>query len=322
MPHTVKQVKDLTLNEMREYSNAGELADPDAINDYLISMVYFINLCQLRIATENKCLYGDHEIAHEMPENLLSDDRWETYTHDAGDVSYSATGAKAYSFQVDRNATIYIEEETSTGVWTLLNTIPHIPVAGDGYKTYKGIITASDTTNSVRLRFSGDYWYHYRYVALFDESFPGASDVPEYTPFVPYTMPDNYFELDRIERTYDVGQRELYASHKIQKSGPTTYIFLKWDDSGEFIIHYYAKPTVIAAPTFDDLTTQDDTVLDLPDEYIPALVGMIASKCLVDENGYMSEVKNIDAKESLNILDSEKRPDSSGTGLIDKTGGW
>ena len=287
---TVGEVKAKVLHEMREYSTGGELISDADNKDYLLSIVPFINLFQNEIAMQQNALYKVYPIAQYNPDNQLGSDWKEGLAHTDEDVSYSATGSQAYSFQVSGAATIYIEEDIDD-TWTTLTTISH--TSSEGYTTYKGTITASDTSNDIRIRFSGSYRYQYRYVALYKEAFSSNDAVPPFMPYVPYSLPTTFSKPDRVDWTHPNGVMENYSDYRFEiYNNSSKRIYLPYENVGEFNVHYYAYPTSITEPSESDLSAQDDTVLDLPDDYKATLVHRIAAALLKDEEPYMSDSFN------------------------------
>lgn len=290
---TVGQIKTGVLHSMREFSNSGSIQGESDIKDYLLSIIPLINVYQKELATTTHKLSRKHEISHNMPDNQLGKIVWnEEQVHSSTDVTYQAIGSRAYSLQLSRYATVYIEEEIA-GIWTVLKTITHVPVDGEGYVTYKGLTNVSNVLNNVRIRFSGSYRYPYRWIALFTDNFFNDSEVPTFEPYVPYLLPSNWFTKDRIEYTHADRQFGDYAAFKFDNSTAEKTIYLNWYDKAEFICHYFAYPTVIADPNPNNLTALDNTVLDIADECLPALVHRIAATLLRDENPYMSDTADV-----------------------------
>jgi hypothetical protein len=317
---TVGEIKTKTLHEMREYASGGEAISDTDNKDYLLSVVPLINLFQNEIATQQNAIYATYPIAQNNPENQLGTSWYEGLVHSSEDISYSATGSQAYSFQVCGTATVYIEEETAEDTWTTLDTISHTD--STGYTTYKDIITASDIENDIRIRFSGSYRYQYRYVALFAEAFPDDDSVPPYLPAVPYDLPTTFFRLDRVDWTHQNGIMENYAAYRFETYGKSSKrIYLPYSTSGEVNVHYYAYPTFITEPSASDLTTQDDTVLDLPDEYEPTLVHRISAALLRDEEPYLADTFNNEYFVGMNAHIGN-RPQDNGIETPINTSNW
>ena len=319
---TVGDITKGVLHSMREYSNSGELAEEQDVKDYLISMVPLINVYQSQIATEQNALSGRYDIAQNNPANMLGTDWYEDKVHTNEDVSYEASGPKAYSFQVSGIATIYIEEETSADTWTILETISHTPSEGGGYEQYKNTITASDDSNTIRIRFSGLYRYLYRYIAFFEYPYSSATYVPTYQPYVEYLLPETVFRVRNMERSHPDGQRKAYSDYRIEQHSKSRFtVLIPWKDSGEFIVYYYTYPEIITEPSISNLTEQDDTELDLPDEWKSVLIDRITSNLLSDESARRSEKFNASFQEGMNIRSARQQPGIGQKQIVNK-GNW
>ena len=273
------------LHKLREFSNAGAINDEGRNRDYLLSMPSFVNQVQREIATTVRKIAKVYEISHQMPINQLGFVEWnENMQHDTEDIVFSAIGSNAYSFSVSGNATIHIEEEIS-GTWTILQTINNTFTASIGFTTYKGRITGiTDPANNIRIRFSGDYFYPFRWVALFTQKWATDAEVPSFQPYVPYDMPEDFFDLDRIVSTFEERQYSLKADYKLeQRNGNRKRILFNWYDIAEFQIHYWSYPTELVLDP-DDLSTNNNYVMEIADETLPAAVSKVAALLMVDED--------------------------------------
>jgi hypothetical protein len=293
---TVGDIKKGVLHSMREFSNSGQIQGTDEIKDYLLSIIPLLNVYQKEFAVSTQKIKRKYEISHNMPDNQLGKIIWnEDLAHSNSDVIYSALGSRAYSFQVAKYATVYIEEEIA-GVWTNLVTITHTPTAGEGYVTYKGLTGVSSTLNLVRIRFSGTYRYPYRWIALFADNFYDASEVPAFEPYVSYTLPIAYYQFDRCEILGADRQYTDYTKYRLDYTNTEKLIKFDWYEIGEFIVRYFAYPTVIADPDPNNTTALDTTMLDVADECLPTLVHRIAGTLLRDENPYISDTLSRDSQ--------------------------
>jgi hypothetical protein len=316
MSITVGDIKKGVLHEMREFSNSGQIQGTDEIKDYLLSIIPLLNVYQKELAVSTQKIKRKYEISHNMPDNQLGKIIWnEDLAHSNSDVSYSALGSRAYSFQVAKYATVYIEEEIA-GVWTNLVTITHTPTAGDGYVTYKGLTGVSSTLNLVRIRFSGTYRYPYRWIALFADNFYDASEVPAFEPYVPYSLPVGFYMKDRVQWSHADRQLGDYSAYKMDETTAIKKMLINWYDKGEFTIYYYAYPTVIADPDPNNTTALDSTMLDVADECLPTLVHRIAGTLLRDENPYISDTLSQDSQIAKAELVQNDNFDYGGQGIV------
>lgn len=318
MSITVGEVKTGVLHEMREFSNSGAIQGEADIKDYLLSIIPLLNVYLKELATTTHKLSRKFKISHNMPDNQLGKIVWnEEKVHTGGtDDEYIATGSKAYSLQVSRYATVYIKEETTAGVWETRVTINHTPTAEEGYVTYKGLTGIVTSTNRVKIVFSGDYRYPYRWVALFSDNFYNASEVPQFEPYVPYVLPANWFAKDRIEYTHSDRQFGDYAAFKFDNSTAEKTIYLNWYEKAEFICRYFAYPAVIATPSPTNLTALDSTVLDIADECLPSLIYRIAGTLLRDENPYMADTLSVEYQVAKAELVQNNSYESGESGII------
>ena len=166
-------------------------------------------------------------------ESLLFDE-----FNDPADISTTqCVGGQAYYFEVDNPATIYIEEEVS-GTWTLRDTIT-VPESVVSFTAYKGVIPLASTSNSVRMRFSGSYPYNIRNRAFFANLFASASKVPDYTPYVTYIMPSDFYEIDKVINTTD---NQIYNDTLDYRRVGRREIVFSYDTKGEIDAHYFKYP--------------------------------------------------------------------------------
>lgn len=259
---------------MAEYSVDG-VPIPDGENsDYLNRMNRFADTAQKELSQVKK-IHAVFNISHnpiKPMQGLLTGFDLKQYLPGT-DLIDMYVGCKAYYFEVDNVADIYIEENVS-GVWTALKTINNT-VKGQ-FTAYKGLINASNPSNQVRLRFSGNYVYNIRNKALYQYPFPTDSDVLDYRPYVTYKMPTDFMELQKVIQQSD--PRVYRDKIDYYWEGKRTFV-LNFYDAGSFDIHYYRYPTSIDSTTLDSYEFEVDT------EAQEAIPFFIASHCLMDEEG-------------------------------------
>lgn len=279
----------MTLSEMivkaikltNNYSNNGQLVSPTSGNyqDYVLRMRDLANDAQLEIAKYIK-IPAVYSFTQYPVQNLLGRHAgfdMEQYT--GTEKVYAACGAKSYYFEVDKPCTVYIEEEIN-GAWTELK---RIDVTGiNKFTGYKGNLSLSNDNNAVRMRFTGDYPFMIRHRALFPHNFPTDDEVPVYKSYVPYELPDDYMELDKVYRWYDQRQYQVIpGDYKL--TGKKT-IEINWFLTGQFDVHYFRLPTVIDDNTPDDYEFE----VDLQAQHIiPYYVGALV---IMDENQAIGSV--------------------------------
>lgn len=310
------EAKRRVLQIIREYSNAGKIIEPSRNRDYLLSLPDLFNQVMEEMATQNNAIVKTFDISMNNPINMLGLIEWnESKVHDSADEIYYGMGAKAYSFQVGGTATVYVEEEIN-GVWAEKTKIDHVSNQGDGYVTYNGLIQ-SDPNNMVRIRFSGEYYYPFRWIALFNQKFVVA---PKFEPYLPIEMPSDYYKIKTITSTYPERQYGDYASYKIEKNGSKNIIYINWYEKGEIRVHYYAYPEKLVTDN-SNLNINDNVELSLPIEWINALVYKVASMLQIDENTYISSRADEYWRIAANGIE-DKESNDTGKQTIQSVTGW
>lgn len=293
------QVKDKITKLINNYSTSGSLIPSTDANqlDYSLRYNSLIDIAQKEIATVKKIhkekKISQNPIPTQLPNPAYS---FDIVQHLDSDIVYSTIGTKAYTFKVDNIATIYVEEEIN-GVWTVLETINHTtPV--EQFTEYKNLITASDSANKIRLRFSGLYPYNLRDVAMFKYAFPTASAIPKYQRYNLYTMPDDFYQLNKVVLKGNMANSQPYMNTADFYWEKRNIIAINYYNVGEYSIFYFAYPTTVTDTTLD---TYD---LEVDIEAQEAIPYYVVAHVLMDETGlystllgiYQNKLANLDTK--------------------------
>ena len=267
MALTLKEAKSKSMALIAAVSNGG-IKITDAENaDYLLRAIPFFDQAQKQIAQYSK-IHAVKHISRYPETNLLGDNQtWDMIRHANADLSNTiCVGGQAYYFEVDNPATIYIEEEVS-GVWTVRDTIT-VPESVTSFTAYKGVISLDSVLNSVRMRFSGSYPYSIRNRAFYANLYASASKVPDYTPYVTYTMPSDFFEIDKVINTTD---NQIYNDTLDYRRVGRREIVFSYDTKGEIDAHYFKYPVNLYDQ--DTVTVYTDTASAGAFTYITFPVG-------------------------------------------------
>ena len=267
-----------TIRLLNQYSNAGNLIPSSDGNtlDFTLRFPTLFDACQKEIATTAKYIHRVKRISQNPIPNLLPTPLYtfNILQHLATDlVDMAAIEAKSYYFEVDGVADIYIEEQTSPGVWTNLATIHNTTPKGQ-YSVYKGFTGVVDPTHTVRVRFSGSYPYNIRNRALFAYLFPTTDDIPNYVKYVQYTMPSDFYMLNRVVQK---GNTMLYTNTVDWQFEGRNVVAVNYFLIGEIDVFYYAYPA-----TIDD-TVADAYIFEIDEEAAQAMPYYVASQCLIDD---------------------------------------
>jgi hypothetical protein len=148
------EAKTKAIKYINEYSNNGNLISTTTNADYLLRMNDLANAAQMEIATVRK-IQASFSISQNPIINQIGLlQGFDEIQHLDKDITTTvAVGSKSYYFEVDRQCTVYIEEQINN-VWTILTTIV-VPNTVTSFAAYKGLITPSSASNNVRIRFQG-----------------------------------------------------------------------------------------------------------------------------------------------------------------------
>jgi hypothetical protein len=281
---TLSQVKEKAIKLINFYSISGNListSDPSYL-DYSLRMNSLIDAAQKEIATTSKSIRKTTRISQKPIPSQLDGSNYYNFDivqHTNEDIIYSAEASRAYTFKVDNVADIYIEQSNDDGTtWTTTQTINHLSPTGE-FIEYKNLITLSEADNLVRIRFSGNYVYNLRDVALFEYTFPNAASIPQYRSYNEYTMPSDFYKLVKVTTIGNVMDSRTYRPQTQFYWSQRNVLVVKYYDECELDIEYNAYPT-----TINDYTS-DDTTLEIDIEAQEAVPYYVAAHLMMDENG-------------------------------------
>lgn len=302
---------------MREYSNAGNIIPETNNRDYLISMVPIFNSTQLRLATTVNKINRNFHITHINPENVLSAEFLiDSLTFKGNDVVFETNSPTCYTFEVNNTATIRVENQVD-GEWVLLEEILHD--GGNAFVNYKGLISA---TGQVRLVFTGDNFYNYRYVAMFDVPINRLDLIPVYKPYVEYPLPEDFYKLDYVDYDRPYALSHEYSQYKLDyRNAKEKYILIRYGARGAYTVNYFAYPAKFPVNE-DNLEEFDAMPFEVPNECIPAIIDEAVSVLLSDENAYMSDTAKRDYYTSMNELERGVNYNKGKRKVRDVNGGW
>lgn len=250
MSTTAQQVFDIAMDLIEERLDTGLISESYTVS-YKVLTPGILTILQAELIKPGE-IFSTYEISNKPVDNLLGNGHFDIRAFEGTELAFECEGsAKAYYFEVDNDATVYIEDYTNG--WNTLATISPAPTVS-GFTAYSGVVTPSIGATRSRLRFAGSYYYRCVNRALFGVPFASVSDVPVYRPWVKKQMPSDFKTMDEIiEESVDEytksagykweGRRDLYIS----------YFF-----DGNIRIVYHPIPSMVAAIT-DTLQVDDVT---------------------------------------------------------------
>lgn len=311
--------KTKTFMLIDSYSRSGVFLDPNGAKqkDYTLKMPLYFDMAQKQISTVKK-IVTNMKISHAMPMNKLISPlyQFDIVQNDGTDQIYQLSeAANAYYFEVDDVCQVLIEEETSTDVWTVLKTINN-PLANAGkFTAYKGILSPSDESNSVRVRFIGGTVYNHRNRALWGEKFSDISRVPNYKRYVLYTVGPRFYQLNKVVLKGQLVNSQPYENTSDFYWEKRDTIAIGWYNVGEYSIEYFAYPTDITASTPD--TTEFEVDIEAQ-ELIPFYA---ASMCVLSEDNVIGDRLLNEFNVKLANLDTKITPGANSVANTMFTGG-
>jgi hypothetical protein len=261
MTLTLAEAKVNAMQHIKRYSNSGELIETTDGNyqDLVLRMPPLANSAQMELCKISK-IPGKFSISQNPIANQLGLYAFDEVQHyPETDLTYTSTGSKSFSIEVDGDCSIYFDEQIS-GTWTPLSgtysldggtsTVftGSIAVTATTFENYKGLLTIASATNSVRMKVVATYPMKSRYRALFAYTYATAQKVPMYKAFVPYDLPTDYMDFDRMMRGFDQRQYQENQDYILTNDNK---IHLNYFLTGSFDIYYWKWPTEITNETED-----------------------------------------------------------------------
>ena len=240
---TMQNIRDEVYKILDEYSTTTASVDTNITNriDNQINIAYY------ELSEKNK-LASSIYISQFPVENMLG----ETFSYDVHTttvVNYTQASAYAYYFQTDNECTVDVKEASSNGTYTTLSTISITGIST--FTEYKDFVTATVSSDYIRLSFYGDNVYTIRNVAFYPYTFNNlTASIPTFKPYNEYALPSDYDDINRVRYRYNADY-DNFTDYRIEASS----VLIPRGYSAEFIIDYWRFPSAVttATNTFDIL---------------------------------------------------------------------
>ena len=172
------------------------------------------------------------------------------------ELCFEAPGGKSYYFECDGNGVVFIES-IKEGAATILG---EVDLRSDNrtFRAYSGFFKNANNDGPVRLRFTGEYTYSVRFVAIYDRIYSDrAEDIPAYEPYTRYDISktvDDFLALAAPPITDDDEHRTLGRDYFVENG---RVILLPHDRAGCYKVAYKHRPTPISDAESADTSTQE-----------------------------------------------------------------
>lgn len=250
MSTTAEQVFIMSMAIADEMSDTINVVNASDAASYKARTPGILTLLQAELVRQGD-LYKTFEFSNKPVESIVNGFDYQAYT--GTDISFEGSGqARAYSFEVDGEATVYIEDYTNG--WNVLATVSATDPTTRQFTVYKGVVVPSSGATASRIRFSGTYSYNFTNYALFS-SYMKLARVPDFAPRVKVSMPSDFKSLDQVVNETELKQ---YLKDTDYKWEGHKDLYVRYDFEGVVRINYRPIPAVIAATTdvleLDDVT--------------------------------------------------------------------
>lgn len=254
-------------------------------------------------------------INHKPLKNLLTDSSFAPVEKDE-ELQYPAEGAKSYYFEADGNGIVYVEKYTPDG-WAVIDTVPLTSTRK--FVAYRGFIKEAGefVGDLVRLRFSGEFVYFVKNVAMYDKLYSDdEADIPAYEPFTRYDineLTDDFLALCCPPIKEDGGNTIINQEYGVEGN---SVILLPYNHNGLFKVLYKRRP----APIINSGEMDDETEIDLDVELCALLPVLIAAYVWIDDEPQKSEYYKFLYNEQA--AEIERRGKDTSPVIIKSSNGW
>ena len=257
----------MTVGEL--YNQVVELGFEESIED-VDGFYDAVNRAILQVNNVKPAI-GYYVINHRPLTNLVPNPTFEPIAK-TDDLTFEAQGAKSYYFEADGKGDLYVElYDDAEQSWRLIDNVKLD--ANHNFVAYKGFIKndGAFVGGHIRLRFSGEYLYYVRNVALYDVLYSGdRKDIPAYEPFTRYdlrTLTGDFLGL----YNQPVSEGEEHATVVDYEVEDGSVILIPYAKGGLYKIAYYRLRRAVINEGDTESTEEIDIDADLA-SIIPLLV--------------------------------------------------
>ncbi|MBQ7327165.1 MAG: hypothetical protein IJW93_06815 [Clostridia bacterium] len=229
---------------------------------------------------------ASYVINHKPMENLIDGANFNPRVK-TEDVCFYASDAKAYYFEANGNGEVFIERyDEAKAMWMIIGEVK--PSGNRRFVPYRGFVKdgASFVSGKIRLRFSGDYLYWIKNVALYKHIVSDdAADIPAYEPYVRYDLNelDDFLSLASPPITEDEDYERLRGDYDIEGGRA---ILLPYSVSGCYKVLYKRRPAEIIN---DGTAASNESKIELDEELCSLMPVLIASYVYLDDEPEKAE---------------------------------
>ena len=235
------------------------------------------------------------------------------------DITYEAEEVKAYYFEADGNGVVYLEEYIAdSGEWRIFNEI--LLKSKQIFTAYRGLVKKQGEfiSGRVRIRFTGEYLYSVKNVALYQYLYSGeAADIPSYEAYTRYDLKKLVSDFMSLCSPPIREEEENSLLNQDYEQEGNSIILLPYRARGVYKILYEHLPTSVENT---GATTEDMQELDLDEELCSILPMLVAAYVWLEDEPEKSQYyMNLYRERVQEIVLSHKE---TAPVLIKNVNGW
>ncbi len=304
----------MTISEL--YKQVAQLGFEDSLEDD-DRFYYAANRALLQVNKIRPAI-SHYIINHKPLVNLVNESTFVPIEKDE-DLTFEATGAKSYYFEADGNGIVYLElYDADTETWRIIDTITLS--SARAFLSYKGFVKDGGefVVGTVRLRFTGEYFYSIKNVAMYRHLFSDEiQDIPAYESYTRYDISklvENFMSF--CSPPIQEAERNVILNQDYEIEG-NSIVLLPYERKGVYKIMYERRPIPIE-DTGD--VTSDETTVDLDEELCSVLPILIAAYVWIDDEPQKSEYYMSLYRERANEIEYKAKDTAPVT--IKSSNGW
>jgi hypothetical protein len=286
-----------------ELTKKGVLIPESTIADLIAKGIRLIDMAQKELYSVGN-FYKKFEITQKNPDSLFGKfNGFEILEFKGTDIIKGDCAGRVYYFEADDEGQCIIEE-LDGGAWQTLATINI--TTSTGMNAYKGILTPTTSGNLLRMRFTGSTYYKIQNYAFYSEPFK-TDRIPNYRPWIKYTMPSDFRLIDTVIEEFPVRQYTKSSSYK-------------WEGFNELWVDYHFLGTlrVVYKPVPKTITDKAD-ILEVDDITANAITYSVGAKLAMHD--YPELTSYFEQKYNEILLKSMLKSPASEQAIIDVYGG-
>lgn len=267
------------------YKSVAQLGFEDSLEEddrfFYAANRALLQVCKLKPAVSH------YVLNHRPLKNQLSADTFVPIER-ASDLSFEAESSKAYYFEADGNGVAYIEKYVAeSDVWAVISSV--MLTSSGAFVAYKGFV--KDGTEfidgRIRLRFSGEYVYSVRNVALYAAlRSNNIDDIPAFEPFTRYDIKALVSDFMALCCPPIQENDEGEVLNQSYRTEGNSVLLFPYDKKGAYKVLYERMPTPLEN---DGAASEDETEIDLDEELCSLLPILVAAYVWVDDEPSKSE---------------------------------